>query len=373
MDARFDAINWRAGTNGVGFEKTPGEFRDLLATRIDLDARGSPNGVFVRIPFQVEYPGDYAGMALYMRYDDGFAAYLNGRQIASRNAPFPLEWHSTAAKQNSTKAAVTPELFKVSRSVRYLKKGLNILAIHGLNGGGDDMLILPELVALRKGSEIPEVAASPGSGGPGQAVAREAQKGGVKQVEGRFGEAYQFEKEGSIELGAREDHAIGVTSFTLSLWFTRDPESIDSQARRLVSAGAGGEDKAGWALWITRKADGLSFAVGNGGSRSSVAAKDGSLASGEWRHAAVSVDRGNKTVSLFIDGKLVADRRMRMLGEGNLPSGSGLSIGRNSDDRQHHRGKIDDLAIWRRALLPEEIEKIVSSGKGLGEIFEEEE
>ena len=61
-----------------------------------------------------------------------------------------------------------------------------------------------------------------------------------------------------------------------------------------------------------------------------------------------------------------------MLKDAEIGAASGLSIGRNSDDKQPHLGKLDDVALWNRALLPEEIEKIYESGKGLGEMFEEE-
>jgi hypothetical protein len=61
-----------------------------------------------------------------------------------------------------------------------------------------------------------------------------------------------------------------------------------------------------------------------------------------------------------------------LLEDNILVSHSGLSIGRNSDDKQHHRGKLDDIAVWHRALLPEEVEKVFESGKGLGEVLNEE-
>ena len=165
---KFDAKAWEEGLNGVGYEDVPGEYKDLIATKIMSKKGEHPHSVFVRIPFKVEDPGDYAGIALYMRYDDGFVAYLNGFLMASKNAPNPLRWNSAASAQNSDKDAVKAELFKVKRSLRNMKKGWNILAVQVLNGGGgtpndtntgctsSDLLLLPELVALRKDNTLPD-------------------------------------------------------------------------------------------------------------------------------------------------------------------------------------------------------------------------
>ncbi|MFP6859014.1 MAG: LamG-like jellyroll fold domain-containing protein [Roseibacillus sp.] len=380
---KFDAKAWEEGLNGVGYEDVPGEYKDLIATKIMSKKGEHPHSVFVRIPFKVEDPGDYEGMDLYMRYDDGFVAYLNGSLMASKNAPNPLRWNSAASAQNSDKDAVKAELFKVNRSLRNMKKGWNILAVQVLNGGdgkpndtntgctSSDLLLLPELVALRKDNTLPDHAKPKIPSRHDRVVGKGKLKGKVKPSEGKFGEAYAFE-EGSIEIGQKNDFGLGDESFTVSLWFTRDPDSTDGQARRLISAGGGGEKKAGWALWLTAKAEGLSFAVSDGSTRSTTIAKEDSLANGEWHHVVATVDRGNGMVFIFLDGELVADQRVSLLEDNILISNSGLSIGRNSDDKQHHRGKLDDIAVWHRALLPEEVEKVFESGKGLGEVFNEE-
>ena len=64
--------------------------------------------------------------------------------------------------------------------------------------------------------------------------------------------------------------------------------------------------------------------------------------------------------------------KVDLLAGGTIGSHSGLCIGRNSDDQQHHPGKIDDVALWHRALLPEEIEKIFQSGEAAGDLFDAE-
>ena len=42
---------------------------------------------YVRVPFSAVDPGDFDACRLKMKYDDGFVAYLNGVEVARRNAP----------------------------------------------------------------------------------------------------------------------------------------------------------------------------------------------------------------------------------------------------------------------------------------------
>ena len=86
---------------------------------------------------------------------------------------------------------------------------------------------------------------------------------------------------------------------------------------------------------------------------------------------AVVIERDSSRVQVFIDGALVAEKVAAALLDGQtIGASSGLCIGRNSDDQQHHSGKIDDVALWRRALLPEEIERIFQSEQSVGGLFE---
>jgi hypothetical protein len=191
----------------------------------------------------------------------------------------------------------------------------------------------------------------------------------VKPSEGKFGEAYAFE-EGSIEIGQKNDFGLGDDSFTVSLWFTRDSDAPGNDVRRLISAGGGSDEKAGWALWISGKGDALTFGISDGKKRvDDLSAKDTRLKDNEeWRHAVVTVDRENKKAFLYLDGKS-HEITLPFPKEQTIESSSGLSIGRISDGKDYHRGKIDDVAIWKRVLLPDEIKEIYESEKGLGEIF----
>ena len=379
-----DSDGWMDGRNGIGYEDAPGELKDLLETTIETEKGKHPHSLYLRIPFEVKDPKAYKQLALYIQYDDGFKAYLNGSDLGSRNAPFPFLWNSGSAKKRNDSDAVKPEAIRLSaRRVGQLVAGTNMLAIHALNDGekskpnatntgcvSTDMLILAQLVGLRKGEELPAEPESREASKYDMPIAAEMIKGEVREVPGgRFGEAYDFQG-GSLDIGETNDYALADQSFTISLWFTRNPASADGQARRLISAGAGSDQKAGWALWIQKDGSGLTFRVGDGDSASDLTAKHESLMNGEWHHAVVVIERQTSRIHLFIDGVLVAEKAATLLEGRTIGSSSGLCIGRNSDDQQHHPGKIDDVALWRRALLGEEVEKIFQSGQSAGDLLD---
>ena len=105
---------------------------------------------YLRVPFDVEDPDQIDVLTLRMRYDDGFVAYLNGIEVARRNAREALTWNSAASTEHPDLEAIVAEEINVSAHVDLLTSGENVLAIHGLNvsANDDDFLIAPELVAF---------------------------------------------------------------------------------------------------------------------------------------------------------------------------------------------------------------------------------
>jgi len=386
-----DSADWLDGRNGIGYEDVPGDFKDLLETRIETEKGKHPHSLYLRIPFEVKDPKDYKGLALFIQYDDGFRASLNGSVVGSRNnPPFPFLWNSGSAKKRNDSDAVKASAVKLGkRRIEQLVPGINVLAIHALNDGekskpnatntgctSTDMLILAELVGLRKDSELPEL--------PERPVARKRSpqdfdieeseiKGKVGVVPGRFGEAYDFQG-GSLDIGdEKKEVPIKDRSYTVSLWFTCKPS--DGRMRGLISAGGGPEEMAGWALWIQEDGSGLTFRVGDGSEAFDLPVKYDSLDDGEWHHVAVTIERDSREVCLFLDGELAAtERKVEVLAGGKtIGSPSGLSIGRTSGPERFHLGKIDDVVLWSRALLPVEIKEIFESaedGKSAGDLLD---
>ena len=104
----FDDSGWISGPTGVGYERLSGyeSFLGLIllspsippALRIDSDGDGlnENTSVYVRIPFVLQDPSVFNTLKLRLRYDDGFAAYLNGHLVADDNDPPTLAWNSSA-------------------------------------------------------------------------------------------------------------------------------------------------------------------------------------------------------------------------------------------------------------------------------------
>ena len=141
----FDDSGWLSGRTGVGYD-----YPGLVG--LDVSAmRGVNASVYVRIAFDVPDASRVDELTLQMKYEDGFAAFLNGHLAASANAPEPdqLTFNSTATANRLDNEAVTFQDFDLSTSADMLRSGSNVLAIQGLNTtlSSSDLLVLPRLIA----------------------------------------------------------------------------------------------------------------------------------------------------------------------------------------------------------------------------------
>ena len=137
---KFDDSAWRSGTGGVGYDSPSGGYVDLIDTDV-RDAMRIVNGsIFIRIPFQIDALPPVLGLTLGVRYDDGFAAFINGTPVISANAPTPLEWNSNATTSHPDTAAAEFQEFELDNGA--LQEGENVLAIQAMNtsASGSDFL-----------------------------------------------------------------------------------------------------------------------------------------------------------------------------------------------------------------------------------------
>ena len=148
MKRIFNDSRWKKGAGGAGLETGSGyEAHINQGLDFEEEMHGQTSSVYLRYKFSVEDPGEIGGLTLRMKYDDGFIAYLNGAEVASSNAPEDPGWDSQATGPNDDGAAVRYQAFPVSEHIGKLRKGANVLAIHGLNlnPASSDLLISPEL------------------------------------------------------------------------------------------------------------------------------------------------------------------------------------------------------------------------------------
>ena len=127
----------------------------LIATDLGGAMRGVNASALVRIPFTVADPSAIDLLLLRMQYDDGFVAWLNGIEVARRNAPggaespVPFDAQATAARPEG--AALVAEDIEIRASGSLIRTGRNVLAIQALNRTRDDatLLLRPELLGGR--------------------------------------------------------------------------------------------------------------------------------------------------------------------------------------------------------------------------------
>ncbi len=156
--AGFDDSGWRNGRTAAGYDvdRFPQYGNDIIGLDLeDLMHDRSPTA-YIRIPFVHSLSNGVDRLTLRMKYDDGFAAYVNGARIASTNAPGSLEWSSAATDTHPDAQALQFVDFDFFPRAGLLRPGTNMLAIHGLNhgSGSSDFLILPELVGAELTADI---------------------------------------------------------------------------------------------------------------------------------------------------------------------------------------------------------------------------
>jgi len=149
-----------AGGGGAGVYST------IIHTNVESVMKGVNASAYIRIPFTVADLTAYKSLILKIKYDDGFVAYLNGAEVARRNAPATPAYNSAATAEHGKTDALVYEDIDISSFKDLLRTGQNVLAIQGLNIGKSDtdFLVLPYLVSYQ--GLAPHFFSTPSPGAP---------------------------------------------------------------------------------------------------------------------------------------------------------------------------------------------------------------
>ena len=171
----FDAAanGFTPGTAAIGYEEWPDSYHRYLGLFSTAVPAGTTS-VYARMQFELTDAATVSDLTLGLKYDDGFAAYLNGSFLFSRNAGNGLTWDAIASAHNADSAAVRYENFKLDGSSgaegdfrSLLVDGTNTLAIQMLNQSPEssDFLMAPLLTtnSLTSGEISYLTTASPGA------------------------------------------------------------------------------------------------------------------------------------------------------------------------------------------------------------------
>lgn len=150
----FDDSAWTPVSGGIGYDtNTTVDYNPEIAaggnTLATMSGTGKSTSVYIRIPFDLSTAGRALSyMKFRFQFDDGFVAFLNGTQIAARNNPATLLFNSAATAATAADSIAYTEI-DVSQFLGSLRKGGNVLAIHGLNQAvtSSDFLFNCQLVA----------------------------------------------------------------------------------------------------------------------------------------------------------------------------------------------------------------------------------
>jgi hypothetical protein len=158
--ASFDDASWSSAQTGVGYDKDSTYEINLDLEEDMFDDSSRPptiyNSAYIRVEFDVTDASEIEQLALRMKYDDGFVAYLNGTEVASANAPSSLSYASSATAEHE---GTSYEDFTILSAGSYLVDGTNVLAIHGLgypfdpttSSGEPDFYMMPVLTGITVG------------------------------------------------------------------------------------------------------------------------------------------------------------------------------------------------------------------------------
>ncbi len=141
-----------------------------IATDISSSMLGTNASVWCRLSFEVEDPAALDALTLRMRYEDGFVAYLNGQEVARRNAPAGItkaSWNAAAAMNRPDVEALDFESISLAEYIPLLRTrpAKNVLAIHGLNdsAANAEFMLFPVLTAASI-AEVPQYFTTPTPG-----------------------------------------------------------------------------------------------------------------------------------------------------------------------------------------------------------------
>jgi hypothetical protein len=128
----FDDSRWLRGRNGIGYD-TRGDYRALIRTDLGQGVAGHCAGLYLRYRFVLTNAAAVQAMTMHVQYDDGYAAWINGYEVARGNAPPAASWNSLALANRPNDKCRVPEDVPLKVSTAHLANGTNWLAVHVFN------------------------------------------------------------------------------------------------------------------------------------------------------------------------------------------------------------------------------------------------
>ena len=164
--AQFKLVGDTANGGLAAFTQPAGA-GSVIGTNIEGAMRHVNATAYVRVPFTAGSVAGLNAIGLRMRYNDGYVAYLNGTEVARRNAPTTPAFNSTATATRTQTQSLKVEPLNLTAFKAQFINGSNVLAIQGLNDTVSDgsFLVLPEIVGGVVSASEPAFYSLPTPGG----------------------------------------------------------------------------------------------------------------------------------------------------------------------------------------------------------------
>jgi hypothetical protein len=181
---------------------------------------------------------------------------------------------------------------------------------------------------------------------------------GVTSVPGVKGLAWHFDGSRSGII-LRDTPALAFTgAFTIALWFKAERlPGPDLYASQLFFRG---DDRVGLDPYsLTIQPNGKVAFIIDSGKGGDIALSPDKAPVGKWTHLLGEFDPDRKLLRLYVDGKLVGEKKTLFSPMGPLEPAQkpGIGIGNTQDPEAYNQpfiGAIDDVQVWNRALTTKE-------------------
>lgn len=141
----FDDDEWRKGKGGIGYDRRE-DYLDLIDVDVQEDLYGKGTSVFARYEFDLAKLPEADGLIFRLKVEDGFAAYLNGVEVARENLRDAPAWDAKALSRPDGEALRWLSV-DLTEKMNLVREGKNVLAIWLINEWerSSDLLLVPEL------------------------------------------------------------------------------------------------------------------------------------------------------------------------------------------------------------------------------------
>jgi hypothetical protein len=182
--------------------------------------------------------------------------------------------------------------------------------------------------------------------------------GGTWIADGRFGGALRLADGGAV---AVPGPPAATPSWSISLWLRMSDEQLASTSSDVFTQVLSTEDfrSGGWQINLDRRLaqPRYVFSYWSPPLMDYIGVECSCVQTGVWVHLAATVDTNTDLISLYLNGAF-ADRETR---PSDITAGdSTLYFGRWNMNGRLLNGDLDDVAIWGRALGPQEISALAT-------------